>query len=54
MYCVVNGKVCVQKYHVLTRRWVYIRESRWLAMSAEERACYVDDVAEARMIEDFE
>ena len=52
MLCVYRGFVCYLKYHVRSRKWKYIRQSDWDAMSFTERHAYVDDESEAYLMDD--
>ena len=41
MWCVYRGKVCIMVYDTVKRRYVYIREKTWDAMSTEKKERYV-------------
>lgn len=40
MFTVKNGSVCLLLWDQLKRKWIYIRESRWLKMSSMQKARY--------------
>jgi hypothetical protein len=42
MYCVHNGKACVQVWHKRRETWVYIPLKKWYFMSDRERNKYDD------------
>lgn len=43
MYCVWNGKVCLQVRNPRRELWQYIPLTKWQRMSARQRAKYVID-----------
>lgn len=43
MYCVQNGKVCLQVWDPRREQWVYIPIAQWERMSDRARARYIID-----------
>ena len=43
MYCVHQGKVCIQVWNPRRSKWVYIQEKVWSRMDARARARYIID-----------
>jgi len=41
MWCVWRGHVCIMMYDTRKKKYVYIPERKWDAMSAEEKMRYV-------------
>lgn len=40
LHCVVHERVCVMVFDTMRKRWVYIPESKWYAMTEEEKRRY--------------
>lgn len=40
MYCVSNGKVCLQVWNLHRKQWDYIPLAKWERMSARQRKKY--------------
>lgn len=40
MYCVSNGKVCIQVWNTITEKWDYIPLLKWERMSDRQRRKY--------------
>jgi len=43
MYCVQNGKVCLQVWDPRREQWIYIPLAQWERMSDRARARYIID-----------